>query len=255
MTIRSKRILEGQKSSNKRGHLHEGKTKILFDGVEPETMVLQFKESPDKNLNGAAAINNLVSEYFMGLLSDCGFDTHLIKRLNMREQLVRKVEPYPFSIRVSQVLPRPIQQLFAADNRSLASEPMIDFFMRNPQGEELSFINTRHLINLGFISPEELERLEHLAQRIYDFIGGHLRAVGFKLSNLNLEFGRFYFSEFSDAHQILLIDDLGLDHLDFEEALPSASETQNLEKERPLSLPAKLDLFKDLCHRLKIISS
>ena len=83
---------------SRRRRIYEGKAKVLFEGPEPGTVVQYFKDDATAFSNrkkgviaGKGVLNNRISEYLMVRLQDIGIPTHFIKRLNMREQLVREV--------------------------------------------------------------------------------------------------------------------------------------------------------------------
>ena len=48
-------------------------------------------------------LNNRISEYILTNLSQCGIKTHLVKRLNMREQLIKKAEIFPIEFIVRNI--------------------------------------------------------------------------------------------------------------------------------------------------------
>ena len=82
-----------------RKKVYEGKAKILFEGPEPGTLIQYFKDDATAFNNqkkgvisGKGVLNNRISEYIMTKLEEIGIDTHFIKALNMREQLVRENE-------------------------------------------------------------------------------------------------------------------------------------------------------------------
>jgi phosphoribosylaminoimidazole-succinocarboxamide synthase len=89
----------------RRKKIYEGKAKILYEGPEPGTIVQYFKDdatafNAEKKavIEGKGVLNNRLSEYFMTGLNQIGVPTHFIKRLNMREQLVRQCEIIPLEI-------------------------------------------------------------------------------------------------------------------------------------------------------------
>ena len=86
----------------RRRQLYEGKAKILFEGPEPGTLVQYFKDdatafNAQKKgvITGKGVLNNRISEYLMMRLAEIGIPTHFVRRLNMREQLIREVEIIP----------------------------------------------------------------------------------------------------------------------------------------------------------------
>src|SRR4026207_596041 len=84
---------------------NEGKAKPLFEGPEPGTIVQYFKDDATAfnnqkkgTITGKGVINNRISEYLMTRLNEIGVPTHFVRRLNMREQLVREVEIVPIEV-------------------------------------------------------------------------------------------------------------------------------------------------------------
>ncbi|MEL6587122.1 MAG: phosphoribosylaminoimidazolesuccinocarboxamide synthase, partial [Pseudomonadota bacterium] len=80
----------------RRKKIYEGKAKILYEGPEPGTLVQYFKDDATAfnaekkaTIDGKGVLNNRLSEFFMNGLGQVGVPTHFIKRLNMREQLIR----------------------------------------------------------------------------------------------------------------------------------------------------------------------
>src|SRR6201991_5234879 len=83
----------------RRKQIYEGKAKVLFEGPEPTTLVQYFKDDATAfnnkkkgTITGKGVINNRISEFLMTKLAEIGVPTHFIRRLNMREQLIRQVE-------------------------------------------------------------------------------------------------------------------------------------------------------------------
>jgi len=89
----------------RRRQLYEGKAKILFEGPEPGTLVQYFKDDATAGngakkgvITGKGVLNNRISEYLMMRLQEIGIPTHFVRRLNMREQLIREVEIIPLEV-------------------------------------------------------------------------------------------------------------------------------------------------------------
>src|SRR5271154_6333874 len=93
-----------------RRRIYEGKAKVLFEGPEPGTLVQYFKDDASAFNNqkkgiitGKGVLNNRISEFIMTRLNEMGIQTHFVRRLNMREQLVRELEIIPLKIMVRNV--------------------------------------------------------------------------------------------------------------------------------------------------------
>src|ERR1700733_15823645 len=96
---------------NRRRRIYEGKAKVLYEGPEPRTLIQYFKDdAPAFNskkhevIEGKGVLNNRISEYLFQHLNDIGVPTHFMRRLNMREQLVRKVEIIPLEVAVRNIV-------------------------------------------------------------------------------------------------------------------------------------------------------
>ena len=90
---------------NKRRRIYEGKAKVLYEGPEPGTLIQHFKDDATAFNNkkhalidGKGVLNNRISEYIFLRLGEIGVPTHFMKRLNMREQLIREVEIIPLEV-------------------------------------------------------------------------------------------------------------------------------------------------------------
>ncbi len=95
---------------SRRRRIYEGKAKVLYEGPEPGLLVQYFKDDAtafnnEKKgiIDGKGVLNNRISEYLFMKLSDIGIPNHFIKRLNMREQLIREVEIIPVEVVVRNV--------------------------------------------------------------------------------------------------------------------------------------------------------
>ena len=82
--------------------LYEGKAKILYETSITNELIQFFKDDATAHnaqkleiINSKGIINNYLSEYIMNFLGKKGIDNHFIKRLNSREQLIRKLNIIP----------------------------------------------------------------------------------------------------------------------------------------------------------------
>ncbi len=205
----------GVRQHSRRKALLEARTKILFDGPDPGTMVLYFKDSLDQkeDLQAASsngALNNRFSELLMGRLGQIGVETHLIKRINMREQLVRVVDPMPFRFRVHNVLVGELAELLEIEQGMLFSEPIIELHVKNSKGVKI-LVAPQHVFALGWAQDEELEVIFAVIRRINDFLLGQFSALNLRLANYNLEFGRIFASDVFEPTKLVLIDAFSLD--------------------------------------------
>ena len=95
---------------NRRRRVYEGKAKVLYEGPEPGTLIQHFKDDATAFNNkkhalieGKGVLNNRISEYVFTKLNEIGVPTHFMRRINMREQLIREVEIIPLEVVVRNV--------------------------------------------------------------------------------------------------------------------------------------------------------
>ena len=90
---------------NKGNKIYEGKAKIIYETKDKNLVIQHFKDDATAfnnlkkaKVEGKGVLNNRISEYILTNLSQSGIKTHLIKRLNMREQLIKKAEIFSYRI-------------------------------------------------------------------------------------------------------------------------------------------------------------
>src|SRR5262245_28073152 len=124
--------------SSRRRRIYEGKAKILYEGPEPGTIVQYFKDDATAfnnqkkgTITGKGVINNRISEYLMTRLNDIGVPTHFIRRLNMREQLVRQVEIIPLEVAVRNIAAGSLAQRLGLEEGKALPRAIIEFYYKN----------------------------------------------------------------------------------------------------------------------------
>src|SRR5207253_8189638 len=95
----SPNLCEPMAEMNRRRKIYEGKAKTLYEGPEPGTLIQYFKDDATAGdgakheiLDGKGVLNNRISEFIFTKLNGLGIPTHFIRRINMREQLIKEVE-------------------------------------------------------------------------------------------------------------------------------------------------------------------
>ena len=119
---------------SRRKQIYEGKAKILFEGPEPGTLVQYFKDDATAfnnqkkgTITGKGVLNNRISEYLMTKLGEIGIPTHFVRRLNMREQLIREVEIIPLEVVVRNVAAGSLSQRLGLDEGAQLPRSIIEF--------------------------------------------------------------------------------------------------------------------------------
>ncbi len=199
---------------NKGKKLYEGKAKILYEGPEKGTAIQHFKDDATAYNNqkkatveGKGVLNNRISEHILNNLNQIGIKTHLIKRLNMREQLVRLVEIIPLEFIVRNIATGSLTKRLGIADGTILSKPLIEYSYKNDElGDPL--IAKEHILEFKWATEKELEMINNYCLRINDFMQGMFRGVGIKLVDFKLEFGRV---NINNKIEILLADEISPD--------------------------------------------
>jgi phosphoribosylaminoimidazole-succinocarboxamide synthase len=200
--------------SSRRRRIYEGKAKILYEGPEPGTIVQYFKDDATAfnnqkkgTITGKGVINNRISEYLMSRLNEIGVPTHFIRRLNMREQLVRQVEIIPLEVVVRNVAAGSLAQRFGIPEGQALPRSILEFYYKNDQlGDPI--VTEEHITAFGWATPQDIDDIVALALRINDFLTGLFLGIGIKLIDFKIEFGRLYED---DMVRIVLADEISPD--------------------------------------------
>ena len=199
---------------NKGKKLYEGKAKILYEGPEKGTAIQHFKDDATafnnqkkSTVEGKGVLNNRISEHILNNLNQIGIKTHLIKRLNMREQLVRLVEIIPLEFIVRNIATGSLTKRLGIADGTILSKPLIEYSYKNDElGDPL--IAKEHILEFKWATEKELVMINNYCLRINDFMQGMFRGVGIKLVDFKLEFGRV---NINNKIEILLADEISPD--------------------------------------------
>lgn len=200
------------KSPRKR--LYEGKAKILYEGPEPDTLIVHYKDDATAYnaqkkaiIDGKGVLNNRISELIFSRLNELGLPTHFIKRLNMREQLIHKVEIIPLEVIVRNVAAGSLSKMLGIPEGDPLPRSIIEFCYKDDTlGDPL--IAEEHITAFGWASHAELDDIISMTTRINDFLCGLFSAIGIRLIDFKIEFGRQYDG---DMVRVVLADEISPD--------------------------------------------
>jgi len=198
----------------RRKKVYEGKAKILYEGPEPGTFVQYFKDdatafNAQKRdvIEGKGVLNNRLSEFFMRGLAQIGVPTHFIRRINMREQLIRSVEIIPLEVVVRNIAAGTISERLGIEEGTQLPRPIIEFCLKDDDlGDPL--VAEEHIIAFGWANQQDLDDMVALALRVNDFLSGCMLAVGIKLVDFKIEIGRVWDGDFQ---RLIVADEISPD--------------------------------------------
>ncbi|WP_417515598.1 phosphoribosylaminoimidazolesuccinocarboxamide synthase [Minwuia sp.] len=198
----------------RRRQLYEGKAKIIYEGPEPGTVVQYFKDDATAfnnqkkgTITGKGVLNNRISEVLMTRLNQIGVQTHFIKRLNMREQLVRQAEIVPLEVIVRNLAAGSFAKRFNMEEGTPLPRSIIEFCYKNDElGDPL--VTEEHITAFGWATPPELDDIVQQTVRINDYLCGLFNGIGIRLVDFKIEFGRVWDN---DVMRIILADEISPD--------------------------------------------
>ena len=238
---------------SRRRQIYEGKAKILYEGPEPGTLIQYFKDDATAfnaqkkgTISGKGVLNNRISEHIFTLLGNMGIPTHFIRRLNMREQLVRQVEIVPIEVVVRNVVAGSLAKRLGLEEGMPLPRTIIEYYYKNDAlGDPM--ITEEHIAAFGWATQEEMHDIADLAIRINDFLSGLFAGIGIKLVDFKLEFGRLWEGDYS---RIILADEISPDGC----RLWDAATGEKLDKDRfRRDLGGEVEAYQEVARRLGLL--
>ena len=192
--------------------LYEGKAKIIYASPEKNLVIQHFKDDATAfnnqkkaTIDGKGILNNRISEYILSNLNEVGIKNHLVKRINMREQLVKSVEIIPIEFVVRNIATGSLTKRLGIEEGTILDYPLIEYCLKNDDlGDPL--VSREHILSFNWMNIMELELINDQCKRINDFLQGMFRGVGIKLVDFKLEFGRS-----GQDSEIILADEISPD--------------------------------------------
>ena len=199
---------------NKGKKLYEGKAKIIYETKEKGLVVQHFKDDATAfnnlkkaSVEGKGVLNNRISEHILLNLGQCGVKTHLVKRLNMREQLIKHAEIFPIEFIVRNIATGSLSKRLGIADGTILEKPLLEYCYKNDElGDPI--IAKEHIYAFGWAKKEEIEEIDKITHRINDLLQGMFRGVGIKLVDFKLEYGKVWEK---DKQEIVLADEISPD--------------------------------------------
>ncbi|MDA0377613.1 MAG: phosphoribosylaminoimidazolesuccinocarboxamide synthase [Proteobacteria bacterium] len=238
---------------SRRKLVYEGKAKILYEGPDRGTYIQYFKDDATAFNNqkkaiidGKGVLNNRISEFLLTQLNEMGIETHLIKRVNMREQLIKAVEIIPIEFVVRNIAAGTFSKRLGISEGTQLKRPIIEYYFKNDElGDPL--VTEEHIDINNWATIDELSSATETSLRINDFLVGLFRAVGIKLVDFKLEFGRIWKD---DEKRVILADEISPDTC----RLWDVKDERKLDKDRfRRDLGGLMEAYQEVAKRLGIM--
>ncbi|MBC7985544.1 MAG: phosphoribosylaminoimidazolesuccinocarboxamide synthase [Sphingomonadaceae bacterium] len=237
----------------RRRQIYEGKAKILYEGPEPGTIIQYFKDDATAfnaqkkgTISGKGVLNNRISEHIFTLLNTIGVPNHFIRRLNMREQLVRQVEIVPIEVVVRNVAAGSLSTRLGIEEGEPLPRTLIEYCYKDDAlGDPL--VAEEHIACFGWASQDEMNDIADMAIRVNDFLCGLFAGIGIRLVDFKLEFGRLWENDYS---RLILADEISPDGC----RLWDMTTNEKLDKDRfRRDLGGEVEAYQEVARRLGLL--
>ena len=176
--------------------LYEGKAKIIFATNDKNVVIQHFKDEATafnnqkkSKIEGKGILNNRISEHILAALTEIGVKNHLIKRLNMREQLIEFVNIIPIEFVIRNIATGSLTSRLGIEEGTILDYPLIEYYLKDDKLED-PIISREHILNFKWLNIIDLEQINDQCLRINDFLQGLFKAIGIKLVDFKVEFGK-----------------------------------------------------------------
>ena len=194
--------------------LYEGKAKIIYATNDKDLVIQYFKDDATafnnqkkSTIEGKGVLNNRISEHILSNLSEIGIKNHLVKRINMREQLVKLVEIIPIEFIVRNIATGSLTKRLGIEDGTVLERPLTEYCLKDDKlGDPI--ISREHILTFNWLNDMQLDWIDENLSRLNDFLQGMFRGVGIKLVDFKVEFG---FTNESGKTEIVLADEISPD--------------------------------------------
>ncbi len=193
--------------------LYEGKAKKILKGPSKNTLIQVFKDDATaynkkkhKIFGGKGILNNLISEHIMEYLMSKGIETHFKKRLNDREQLIKKCEIIPIEFVVRNIVAGSIAKKLGLKEGTELKKPLLEYYYKEDSLDD-PMISRDHVEAFGWASKSELKKIDNMSTKINKILRSLFIKKKIVLVDFKIEFGRLA----SNPKKIVLADEISPD--------------------------------------------
>tara|TARA_B100000902_G_scaffold399479_1_gene470541 strand:+ start:1307 stop:2026 length:720 start_codon:yes stop_codon:yes gene_type:complete len=193
--------------------LYEGKAKKIIKGPKKNTLIQIFKDDATaynkkkhKIFKGKGVINNKISEHIMEFLKSKNIPTHFEKRLNDREQLIKKCQIIPIEFVVRNIVAGSIAKKLGLKEGTKLKKPLLEYYYKEDSLDD-PMISRDHVETFGWANRSELKRIDAMSLKINSLLTNLFKKKNIILVDFKIEFGRLA----SHPKKIVLADEISPD--------------------------------------------
>ncbi|CAI2717324.1 phosphoribosylaminoimidazolesuccinocarboxamide synthase [Nitrospina watsonii] len=176
--------------------IYEGKSKSIHTTEDPDLVIQYFKDDASA-FNGIkkgeivdkGIVNNHVSAAIFKFLEGQGIKTHMVKELNDREMLVKKLDIILVEVVLRNVVAGSLAKRMGRPEGEVLKQPILEFYYKDDDlGDPM--INEYHIREFGLATDAEIEVLREQGLKINQLLWDYFKERKIRLVDFKLEFGR-----------------------------------------------------------------
>ena len=177
--------------------LYIGKAKTVYRTDDPDLFIMHFRDDTSAfdgkklaKLARKGMVNNRFNAFVMNKLEEAGIKTHVVKVLNDRDCLVKRLDMLPIECVVRNIAAGSICRRLGVQEGVDLVPPTFELFLKNDAlGDPM--INESHVASFGWATPEQVARARELTYQVNDVLKQLFADAGMLLVDYKLEFGMF----------------------------------------------------------------
>jgi phosphoribosylaminoimidazole-succinocarboxamide synthase len=188
--------------------ISEGKAKRLFYGEDPQTLIVEYKDSltaynaqKKASIEGKGTLNNQISALLFDYLENNGIRTHYIQIIDKNHQLVKKTKIVPLEVVVRNITTGSICKRLGVPEGKRLDPGLVEFYLKNDElGDPI--VTEDQASTFGWATRDEIEEMKSLALKVNDLLRVFFEKRNVVLVDFKLEFGRTEEGELVVADEI-----------------------------------------------------
>jgi phosphoribosylaminoimidazole-succinocarboxamide synthase len=190
--------------------LYEGKAKEIYAAEDQRYFIMTYKDEAtafDGKKKGIiekkGIINNRISCLLFKMLEEKGIKTHLVKQIDERNVLVKRMKMLPVEVVIRNVAAGSLSQRLEIEEGTILKCPVVELYYKNDALND-PMINEYHAQAMGWATLEQIKEIQHLGLKINEILRGFFEKIDIILVDFKLEFGL-------DEGEIVLGDEISPD--------------------------------------------
>tara|TARA_S200000501_G_C20573091_1_gene633850 strand:+ start:59 stop:769 length:711 start_codon:yes stop_codon:yes gene_type:complete len=226
----------------------EGKAKKIFQSNKKNILVQYFKDSATafnnkkkKEFINKGIINNYISTNIFIYLTEYNIETHLIKKISNREQLIKKLKIIPIEVVIRNYAAGSLVKRLGLKRGIKLTTTLIEFYYKSDNLND-PFINEDHILLLKLAKKEDINQIKKISLKINTLLIKYFKKIKFNLIDFKIEYGKV-------NNKIILADEISPDSCRLWDIKTKKSFDKDLFRENKGNLIVS---YKEIIKRLNI---